>query len=194
MGFLGILEDKHLAHVPATVTLNEEQDVQVHVTEGLKRGTGRDADIILIPQPYVFEKFIHRDTNKTLTILRSEDPNDPLNWSFTKKITIITIVSYGSILYAAVLSPLLSPALVLIALDYNKKISDITVISGYMLLVTGGVGPLVSALSRKYGKRPQLLIASLFGLLGTIICSAVDSYEGLTAGRIIQGGSVYVRF
>ncbi|KAL1792815.1 hypothetical protein ACET3X_009322 [Alternaria dauci] len=174
MGFLGIIEDKHLAHVPATVILSEEQN-PINAPEvasaNLKRGTGRDADVILIPQP-------------------SEDPNDPLNWSYTKKLVIMIIVSYGSVLYAAVLSPLLSPALVLIAADYGKSVGDITVISGYMLLVTGGVGPIVSALSRKYGKRPQLLIASVFGLLGTVIGSAADSYEGLLAGRIIQGGSV----
>lgn len=103
---------------------------------------------------------------------------------------IMIIVAYGSVLYAAVLSPLLSPALVVIAADFGKPVGDITVISGYMLLVTGGVGPIVNALSRKYGKRPQLLIASLFGLLGTIIGSATNTYEGLLAGRIIQGGSV----
>lgn len=191
MGFLGILEDKHLAHVPATVVLSEEQTPQVTATSGLKRGTGKDADIILIPQPYVFPNTLpipHSDGR--LTRYRSEDPNDPLNWSYTKKITIMVIVSYGSVLYAAVLAPLLSPALVLIAMDYGKQISDITVISGYMLLVTGGVGPIVSALSRKYGKRPQLLIASFFGLLGTVVCSAADSYNGLMAGRIIQGGSM----
>ncbi|KAI8934732.1 hypothetical protein NX059_008422 [Plenodomus lindquistii] len=171
MGFLGIQEDKHLTHVPATVTINEEQNEQVHVGPGLKRGTGKDADVVLVPQP-------------------SEDPNDPLNWSPAKKLAILVIVAYGSVLYAAVLSPLLSPALVIIATEYGKSVADITKISGYMLLVAGGVGPLVSALSRKYGKRPQLLIASLFGLLGTVIASAADSYEGLMAGRIIQGGSV----
>jgi predicted MFS family arabinose efflux permease len=63
----------------------------------------------------------------------------------------------------------------------------------YAAVLTGGVGPIVSALSRKYGKRPQLLIASVFGLLGTIIGSAAYSYEGLLAGRIIQGGSMYAR-
>ena len=56
MGFLGIVEDKHLAHVPATVILSEEQNPLTVVPEGtapagLKRGTGKDADIILIPQP-----------------------------------------------------------------------------------------------------------------------------------------------
>ncbi|KAL6710782.1 hypothetical protein ACN47E_007839 [Coniothyrium glycines] len=172
MGFLGILEDKHLSHVPATVILSEQENQPSEAaTSALKRGSGKDVDIILIPQP-------------------SEDPNDPLNWSTTKKVAIMVIIGYGSILYAAVLSSLLSPALVVIASDFDRSIADITVISGYMLLVTGGVGPLVSALSRKYGKRPQLLVASLFALLGTIIGSACYSYNGLLAARILQGGSV----
>ncbi|KAJ4297996.1 hypothetical protein N0V90_005895 [Kalmusia sp. IMI 367209] len=171
MGFLGVLEDKHLQHVPATVILAEEENHRTEATAGLKHGTGKDADIILIPQP-------------------SEDPNDPLNWSATKKLTIMAIISYGSILYAAVLAPLLSPALVVSALDFNKGVSDITVISGYMLLVTAASGPFVSAFSRKWGKRPLLIVSSMFGLLGTIIGSATHSYNGLLAARVVQGFSI----
>ena len=52
MGFLGILEDKHLQHVPATVILSEEEHQITAATAELKHGTGKDADIILIPQPY----------------------------------------------------------------------------------------------------------------------------------------------
>jgi len=51
MGFLGVLEDKHLQHVPATVILSEETNLTEGATAGLKHGTGKDADIILIPQP-----------------------------------------------------------------------------------------------------------------------------------------------
>lgn len=102
------------------------------------------------------------------------------------------IVSFASIIYAAVLSPLLSPALVVIAADFNRDVADITVISGYMLLVTGASGPFVSAISRKWGKRPILILSSLFGFIGTIICSATHSYNGLLSGRVIQGFSMYV--
>ncbi|KAF2201690.1 MFS general substrate transporter [Delitschia confertaspora ATCC 74209] len=171
MGFLGILEDKRLQHVPATVILSEEHAENLESTAALKHGTGKNADIVLVPQP-------------------SEDPNDPLNWPMTKKLTVISIIALGSTLYASVLAPLLSPALVVIALSFHKKIGDITVISGYMLLVTAASGPIVSALARKYGKRPCLIVSSLFGLVGTIIGSATNSYNGLLAGRIIQGGSV----
>jgi len=51
MGFLGILEDKHLQHVPATVILSEEQTESVETVAALKHGTGKNADIILVPQP-----------------------------------------------------------------------------------------------------------------------------------------------
>jgi hypothetical protein len=51
MGFLGILEDSKLTHVPATVVLSEEPHLTTENAVGLKRGTGKDADIILIPQP-----------------------------------------------------------------------------------------------------------------------------------------------
>ena len=51
MGFLGIVEDKKVSHVPATVILSEEKNQVNEATAGLKRGTGKDADIILIPQP-----------------------------------------------------------------------------------------------------------------------------------------------
>lgn len=123
-------------------------------------------------------------------VCSSEDPNDPLNWSKTKKLTIISIVAIGCMLYASVLAPLLSPALVVIAMDFHKGVGDITVISGYMLLVTAASGPIVSAFGRKYGKRPLLVVSSLFGFIGTIVGSATNTYDGLLAARIIQGASM----
>jgi MFS family permease len=42
-----------------------------------------------------------------------------------------------------------------------------------------------------YGKRPQFLIASIFGIVGTIICeTSGQSYNQLLAGRIIEGVAV----
>jgi len=103
---------------------------------------------------------------------------------------IMSIIALGSMLYASVLAPLLSPALVVIAMDFEKEVGDITVISGYMLLVTACSGPIVSALGRKYGKRPLMIVSSTFGLIGTIVGSATSTYDGLLAARIIQGGSI----
>lgn len=50
-----------MEHVPGTVLLDDHSAHAEDVARGLKHGTGRDAHIVLSPQP-------------------SEDPNDPLNW------------------------------------------------------------------------------------------------------------------
>lgn len=171
MGFLGILEDNKLAHVPGTVILNEVDAHSELVTSGLKHGSGKNSHIILVPQP-------------------SEDPNDPLNWTSTKKLVIVLILGLGTVLNAATIGPLLNAGLYPISLSFGVSIGDITLISGYQLLVAGASGPVVSACSRKWGKRPCFIISSLFALVGTIVGSATNTYDGLLAARIIQGASI----
>lgn len=168
MGFFGILEDKHLPHVPGTVILNEEYAHSELLTAGLRHGKGKNAHVVLAPQP-------------------SEDPNDPLNWSSMKKLTIMLIVGFGTILNAATVSGLLNAALFTLSLDFGVSIGSITIISGYQLLVAGATGPFVSALSRKYGKRPVFLFSSLMALIGSICGSVTTGYNGLLAARILQG-------
>ncbi|TVY25643.1 Protein HOL1, partial [Lachnellula hyalina] len=168
MGFGGILEDRHLPHVPGTVILDEKVAHSEGVTAGLRHGTGKNADVVLVPQP-------------------SEDPNDPLNWSPTKKLTCVVILGLGTCLNAATIGPLLNAGLFTISMDFGVPLGHITLISGYQLLVAGGSGPFYSAFSRKFGKRPCFIASSLFGLIGSIIGSATSNYNGLLAARIIQG-------
>ena len=171
MGFGGILEDSHLPHVPGTVILNEEAAHSERITRALRHGKGRNAGVVLAPQP-------------------SEDPNDPLNWSNTKKITIVTIQALGVILYAGTVGPLLNAGLSTISNDFGVPIGDITVISGYQLLVAGCFGPPVCAFSRKYGKRPLFVLSSILGVVGTIIGSVSNSLDSLLAARIVQGFAI----
>ena len=98
MGFLGIIEDKKLSHVPATVILSEEQHITNEATLGLKRGTGKNADIVLIPQPYVtvivafsphnirspFEKSFCRHSSH-LTSLQIRRPERPVELVYDEK-------------------------------------------------------------------------------------------------------------
>lgn len=62
-------------------------------------------------------------------------------------------------------------------------------VSGYNLLAAGCSGPIVCALSRKYGKRPVFLVSTLFDIIGTAIGEAKISYNYLLAARIVQGFS-----
>ncbi|KAF9439493.1 hypothetical protein P691DRAFT_769597 [Macrolepiota fuliginosa MF-IS2] len=62
MGF-GILEDRRLEDVPGTALLSDRGIIKgkqtvINEARGLKRGTGRHAHVILVPQP-------------------SDDPRDP---------------------------------------------------------------------------------------------------------------------
>lgn len=67
--------------MPGTVLLNDEAAHAEAITSGLKHGRGRNAHIVLSPQP-------------------SEDPNDPLNWPTWKKEIIIAVLCLGAMLNA----------------------------------------------------------------------------------------------
>ena len=71
----------NLQNVPGTVLLRDETAQAEEITHDLKHGTGKNAHIILSPQP-------------------SEDPNDPLNWPKWRKELIIAILSLGAMLNA----------------------------------------------------------------------------------------------
>lgn len=86
-----------------------------------------------------------------------------------------------------VCGPLLSAGTLDLATDLNVTITDVAFLTGYQLLAIGATGPIVSALSRIYGKRPQFIAASLFGVLGTLVCCVATKYSTLLAGRILQG-------
>lgn len=96
----------------------------------------------------------------------------------------------GSLLFTAVLVPMLSPATYDLSLEFDTSITDIALLTGYCLLCVGCFGPFVSAMSRIWGKRPQFLLASTLGVIGTIICECANDYNTLLAGRLIEGFSV----
>ncbi|KAG9239730.1 serine/threonine kinase 16 [Amylocarpus encephaloides] len=171
MGAFFVLEDHRLAKVPGTVILEEDVAHSETITGNLKHGTGKHSHIVLTPQP-------------------SDDPNDPLNWSFYKKLTIMLITGMGTILFGACFGPLLNASLVVISVELNVPISDVTLLSGYQTLVIGCTAPFVSALSRKYGKRSLFVLSSVSAVIGNIIGSTSTSYNQLLASRVVQGLSV----
>jgi MFS family permease len=171
MGAGFVLDDHHLPRVPGTVILEEDVAHSEAATGNLRHGTGRNAHIVLTPQP-------------------SNDPNDPLNWSQMRKLGIMLITGWGTILYASVFGPLLNASLLVIAEDLRVTITDITLLSGYQVLVVGCTAPFVSAFSRKYGKRSLFVISSLFAFVGNIVGSTSTNYSQLLAARIIQGFAV----
>ncbi|KXJ87813.1 major facilitator superfamily domain-containing protein [Microdochium bolleyi] len=169
---LGILEAHTTGLVPGTVPLDDGITGSAVAGVALKKGTGRFEDIILAPQP-------------------SDDPNDPLNWTWWEKHVTLAIVSFGTIIVCVTPGPMLNAAVLTMAIELERPITDITKRTGYFLLAGGAMGPLVSALARKYGKRPQFLFGSFLGVVSVIIgqtaSQAGSAYSTLVASRVIGG-------
>lgn len=78
---LGVLEDRHLEHVPGTSPLNELGRIDA----GLEDAAGVDSrflkhdptgQVVLVPQP-------------------SDSPNDPYNWPRWRKVMYTVAIGYG---------------------------------------------------------------------------------------------------
>ncbi|KAF2878235.1 major facilitator superfamily domain-containing protein [Massariosphaeria phaeospora] len=175
---LGIIEPKGEARPPGTEYLvDTAQTSTEHQYEHshFKHGKGKRAHIILVPQP-------------------SDDPNDPLLWPTWKREAAFAFLFFNCILFAACPGPMIAPATVALAKQLHVPVKHVAELSGYQLLIVGALGPFVSVLAQKYGKRPQFLVASFFGVIGTGICIAGfdqptlhKSYDVLLAGRMVQG-------
>lgn len=74
----------------------------------------------------------------------------------------------------------------MIAQQVNKPLTTVVLVSGYNLLAAGASGPIICAVSRKYGKRPAYLASTLFCIIGTAIGQAKISYNYLLAARIVS--------
>ena len=111
-------------------------------------------------------------------------------WSTARKMSIMLITGFGTILYGSTFGPLLNSSIIVVSLDLNVSITDVTLLSGYQILVVGCTAPFVSALSRKFGKRGLFVLSAISAVIGNIIGSTSKDYNQLLAARIIQGLSV----
>jgi MFS family permease len=79
---------------------------------------------------------------------------------------------------------------VILLQEFNVDFTKISLLTGYSLCATGAVGILISALARKYGKRPCLLFSIACAFAGTVWGGFATSYDSLLGARIVQGLSV----
>ncbi|KAM5354823.1 hypothetical protein ACJ41O_001469 [Fusarium nematophilum] len=165
---LGILEPRDGHHAPGTVTLDQSAAGVNDDSNDLKRGSGKDSHVVLVPQP-------------------SDDPNDPLNWSGAKKGVVLSVILMGTAFVCVIPSPMLNAGIVQISMDLGRSFSDIAKLNGYMLLAVGAASPFASAFARKYGKRPVFVVSSILGLVGCLVAEFAQNYNTLVAGRMLQG-------
>ncbi|KAI1292541.1 major facilitator superfamily domain-containing protein [Xylaria venustula] len=167
----GILEDKHMVHVPGTVPLADASDIPSEYRsiprELLKHGHGRHADIILAPQP-------------------SDSPNDPLNWPTWRKDSILVIVGLSAAVVGAY-GPMLSPGFVEISADLNITVNTLSQATAWVILLIGLSLFIFNPIAKKVGRRPVYAISSVIMLTGSVWGAVSQNYGSFLASRIYSG-------
>lgn len=165
---LWILEPHTDEPVPGTVHLQGGAERHLRNASNLKHGTGRNADIVLAPQP-------------------SDSPNDPLNWSRARKLYTSIFLSIGTGLMAGTHN-FVNPANAQLAKIFNTDISSISQSVSIILLTLGISAVLSSPLARIWGKRPVIIVGNTLAAIGYIIVvSKPKNIVALYVGRAIHG-------
>ncbi|CAI7633424.1 unnamed protein product [Penicillium bialowiezense] len=162
---LGVLEDKHLAHVPGTCDIYETNEQS---SIGLKCDTSGSTPIILVPQP-------------------SNDPNDPLNWPLWRRDLILAILSFVTVL-CTTLSSILAANTVTIA-DYEEiTFTAAALLTGYHLCGVGVAGILIVPTARVWGKRHLFLLGHVLMIVSCVWAGASGkNTNSLIWARVFQG-------
>ncbi|EON61602.1 hypothetical protein W97_00817 [Coniosporium apollinis CBS 100218] len=132
---------------------------------GLK--TTADGKTILIPQP-------------------SDDPNDPLNWSWVKKHTVFAALLPGCFLTDWVIT-WGSTLFEMQAKDWHMKVPAVAQSMSGSIFMQGPGGLLAVPLCQRYGRLPVLFWSQLLTLVFTIGATVSPDYASFTACRTLQG-------
>ncbi|KAL4889544.1 major facilitator superfamily domain-containing protein [Aspergillus ambiguus] len=158
-------------HVGGTILLEVEDADNVDQALDLQKGTGKHAATVLVPQP-------------------SKDPNDPLRWPLWQRDLMFAMYLYCTILCAGAIGPLLSASAAVLTKEFDTTFTNISLLTGYNTCAVGAFGIILSALTRKYGKRPGYIFSMVCALVGTVWGGAAQSYHSLLGARIVQGFGV----
>ncbi|EHA52799.1 hypothetical protein MGG_05085 [Pyricularia oryzae 70-15] len=165
---LGILEDRHMDHVPGTTRHYDDPNRPTRVGEGATTLKTTEDGIILVPQP-------------------SDDPNDPLNWPLWKRDLITAILSMTAI-FATSLGPILAANTITLSLWFGQNLTKIAILTGYFLLGVGAAGTFFVPSSRIWGKRHAFVVGLLILIGSSAWGGAVyKNYDSMVGARIIQG-------
>ncbi|KAF9446134.1 MFS general substrate transporter, partial [Macrolepiota fuliginosa MF-IS2] len=133
----------------------------------LKRGTGRHAHVILVPQP-------------------SDDPRDPLNWPRWKKEACFWTLAFTASLDGA-LSPMVGPGYVLLAKQFGVSVDTIASGFGSILLGLGCFMLAQNALAAKFGHRIVYLCSVFLMFVSCVWCAVSPGIPSIQASRVFQG-------
>lgn len=131
----------------------------------------------------------HLKTNKDGVVLipqPSEDPNDPLNWSWLKKHAVFASLLPGCFLtdwvitWGTTVFEQQAPV-------WHMSVPDVANSISGAIFMQGPGGLLAVPLCQRYGRLPVLFWSQFLCLVCTIGAYGASSYAGFTACRTLQG-------
>ncbi|KAI1102427.1 MFS general substrate transporter [Jackrogersella minutella] len=168
---LGVLEDKHLSHVPGTALLTDvvgSDDFHHHGeldTTALRHGKGKDSDVLLVPQP-------------------SNSPNDPLNWPLWKKDLMLFFICIDTAVVGA-WGPMITPGFVEMTSQFNISYNKLNGDLGYGILMIGLSCFFTNTMAVVYGRRPVFLLGNLLLFISSIGGYYSHTFSSLLGFRLV---------
>ncbi|KAM0257904.1 hypothetical protein ACHAPA_011505 [Fusarium lateritium] len=149
------------ARAEAGVLLNIER------AEGTSLRLAEDGHTVLLPQP-------------------TDDPNDPLNWSWQKKHLILLVVAW-----AAFTSDFTSAAgsapVILQAAEWHKSPGSVNHNNSINVLMMAVGGLIWVPMTSVIGRAPTLFWSTLIGLIFSIISAVAPNFNTFMGVRAMQG-------
>ncbi|KAF3390501.1 hypothetical protein F1880_009248 [Penicillium rolfsii] len=104
-----------------------------------------------------------------------------------KKIIVVMTALCLALFLAALDMTIVSTALPTIAADFNASESGYSWIASSYLLANAACIPLWGKISDIWGRKPIILLANVWFLVGSLICALAKNMAMIVAGRAIQG-------
>ncbi|KXL45180.1 hypothetical protein M433DRAFT_281416 [Acidomyces richmondensis BFW] len=168
---LGVLDDSYLEHVPGTALLSDVIENDQHHRRGgidtsiLRHAKGRDADIVLVPQP-------------------SRSPNDPLNWPLWKKDLMMFVICIDTAVVGA-WGPMISPGYAEMSKEWHMSYNRLNGGLGWGVFVIGVSCFFTNSLAVIWGRRPIFLLGNLLLFISSVWGYFSHSYGSLLASRLV---------
>lgn len=168
---LGVLDDRHLEHVPGTALLTDIVDPLHRHHHGamdttqLRHGKGRFADVVLVPQP-------------------SRSPNDPLNWPQWRKDLMLFIICIDTAVVGA-WGPMISPGYAEMAAAWHMSYNALNGGLGWGIFMIGVSCFFTNSLAVIWGRRPIFLLGNLLLFISSLWGYFSSSYGSLLASRLV---------
>ncbi|EME83536.1 uncharacterized protein MYCFIDRAFT_39163 [Pseudocercospora fijiensis CIRAD86] len=164
---------------------NSELDIDLEA-RGEEQGYILDVDVLKELSPRWNDYQLAADGRTVLIPQPSQDPDDPLNWSWTRKHIVLLVIAatsflpdYGSATGAVTLIPQ--------AKEWNMSENHVNHSQSGNVFMVGAGGVFVVMLSAYFGRLPILFYFTATALWTAIGCAEATNFDTFMAFRILNG-------